>query len=509
MSLLNCEVILCFIRSSSTSRREQSLWSTKRGPAVVPTISGTRSQTSTPAMTVRSLFRSTSASLIGNTVNVSGPINVFQENANETLETSPPISSTDYVPTKTVSCENISSLSEGKSNFPHAFLRSKPPKSYSLMQPTNTASVPAPQAVLHPSYTSEVQPDELKDSLRHKLKAVSEENFSMTWLRRNQASLKMKLNPHYPRTRNKERASSTQSVNTETIVYHSPIAPTNYSNNISLTLPKATQDQYRLPGNRSSLYISSTESGYESDGMKHDCKVRKLKKTECDADSGVSTGTHSETNSDSGSLTGNDTSFDQQCAKGDGSLKPVSPEKHKNTEKRNVELIGYCKCPSVAGETSKLNLTDEEKLVPAISEDIHPRLPEPANITSLRQKFLVSQLSRQCNSTSASPTPSQMNTFIDEADYQWWEKSASGRSHIRGLALSQPMSECYSKPPMSLPLSLAPSCQIPPPRTYRMMRLSKDSSGELGIYITAKKNNQGTTTGYVIAHIEKGGLTDR
>ncbi|KAA0192674.1 hypothetical protein HAZT_HAZT003698 [Hyalella azteca] len=42
-----------------------------------------------------------------------------------------------------------------------------------------------------------------------------------------------------------------------------------------------------------------------------------------------------------------------------------------------------------------------------------------------------------------------------------------------------------------------------------MIRLTKDASGELGIYITAKRNNMGVTTGYVIAHIERGGLTHR
>jgi hypothetical protein len=42
-----------------------------------------------------------------------------------------------------------------------------------------------------------------------------------------------------------------------------------------------------------------------------------------------------------------------------------------------------------------------------------------------------------------------------------------------------------------------------------MMRLVKDSSNELGIIISSKKNVANGMTGYSIAHIEPAGLIDR
>ncbi len=43
----------------------------------------------------------------------------------------------------------------------------------------------------------------------------------------------------------------------------------------------------------------------------------------------------------------------------------------------------------------------------------------------------------------------------------------------------------------------------------QMMRLVKDSSNELGIIISSKKNVANGMTGYSIAHIEPSGLIDR
>ena len=42
-----------------------------------------------------------------------------------------------------------------------------------------------------------------------------------------------------------------------------------------------------------------------------------------------------------------------------------------------------------------------------------------------------------------------------------------------------------------------------------MMRLIKDTSNELGIIISSKKNVSNGMTGYSIAHIEPQGLIDR
>ena len=58
------------------------------------------------------------------------------------------------------------------------------------------------------------------------------------------------------------------------------------------------------------------------------------------------------------------------------------------------------------------------------------------------------------------------------------------------------------------PASLPP---IQPPLTkqYRLLRLIKDESGELGILITLKRGCDGSMQGYVIGHVEPGGVADR
>lgn len=46
-------------------------------------------------------------------------------------------------------------------------------------------------------------------------------------------------------------------------------------------------------------------------------------------------------------------------------------------------------------------------------------------------------------------------------------------------------------------------------KQYRLIRLTKDGSGGLGILISKKRTTDGSVPGYVIAQIEPGGLADR
>ena len=46
-------------------------------------------------------------------------------------------------------------------------------------------------------------------------------------------------------------------------------------------------------------------------------------------------------------------------------------------------------------------------------------------------------------------------------------------------------------------------------KRFKMLRLKKDVSGELGIIISKKRHPQKGTTGYIIAHVEPGGLVER
>jgi hypothetical protein len=70
-----------------------------------------------------------------------------------------------------------------------------------------------------------------------------------------------------------------------------------------------------------------------------------------------------------------------------------------------------------------------------------------------------------------------------------------------------------SRSPSSLPPSgvIQQQQQQPPPMTkqYRLLRLIKDESGELGILITLKRGVDGSQQGYVIGHVEPGGVADR
>jgi hypothetical protein len=70
-----------------------------------------------------------------------------------------------------------------------------------------------------------------------------------------------------------------------------------------------------------------------------------------------------------------------------------------------------------------------------------------------------------------------------------------------------------SRSPSSLPPSgvIQQQQQQLPPMTkqYRLLRLIKDESGELGILITLKRGMDGSQQGYVIGHVEPGGVADR
>lgn len=64
------------------------------------------------------------------------------------------------------------------------------------------------------------------------------------------------------------------------------------------------------------------------------------------------------------------------------------------------------------------------------------------------------------------------------------------------------------------PVSLPPLPPPPPPSTittkqFRLIRLTKDETGELGIMITLKRGTDGSMQGFVIGHVEPGGAADR
>lgn len=497
----------------------------------------------------RQLYRSCSASQLGTYLAGDDPA------AGLDLNTSPP-TAPPYIPTKTVSCENIASLGGARASFPHAFLRSRPQAASSQQAEshdqhsaiTETPSRPPSKRVT--TLRDSVCDEDTRELIRQKLRAVSEENCAVSPAHRNLSGLKLRLHPIPTPLQPRSRSFSATAIESEA-AYAAERPATRQGTRVH----RSDRFRARSEGRSALVYLSSNESGYESDGARQESPKARLKKAESDADSGVSTESHSETNSDSGSLTGADSAaldhyakIDNYakldaCTKLDEFAKPDRYSKSENyakiedlshepflhassdyadcnvTPKYSDDYTDYSRVlrhsrlerqssgpsPSPA---SKYNLTDEEKLVPGRSRGSR-RLSDPPDLMSRRQRFLASQLERR--TSPLSPLRGALSVFREASEdgerCGWWDESSTPlRGHLRAAALAHPVPESYSTAPLSLPVSLARS---PTPRTFRLMRLVKDHTGELGIYITARRNARGATTGYVIAHIEKGGLTDR
>lgn len=65
------------------------------------------------------------------------------------------------------------------------------------------------------------------------------------------------------------------------------------------------------------------------------------------------------------------------------------------------------------------------------------------------------------------------------------------------------------RPPAAMPASLPPLPASSTNKQFRLLRLHKDATRELGILITLKRPIDGSAHGYVIGHVEPGGVADR
>merc|ERR1719400_919198 len=92
------------------------------------------------------------------------------------------------------------------------------------------------------------------------------------------------------------------------------------------------------------------------------------------------------------------------------------------------------------------------------------------------------------------PRRSKLHDFTDEQSL-----ATVTRSHSQPVGAPRERSTSAQKP-------IAPSLSQ---KNFKMMRLIKDSSNELGIIISSKKNTGNGMSGYSIAHIEPRGLIDR
>ncbi|XP_068237672.1 uncharacterized protein [Palaemon carinicauda] len=498
-------------------------------------------------ISARQLYRSCSASQLGTHITSDEPSEGLDLSCT-TLATDQPMTTTTsntYFPTKTVSCENISTLGTTKALFPHAFLRSRPPSApQQVSLPNSQIEIPPISGTLnmdiqaHPTnrrmttLRDSVCDDDTRELIRQKLKAVSEENCAISPGHRGINGVNSYLHPSPAALQPRSRSFSATTI-TESDLVSNPYLLTETRRSCS-----RHSERYRNCNERRSaaLYFSSNESGYESDGARQESPKTRLKKTESDADSGVSTESHSETNSDSGSFIGADhqgvadqySKLDSGCAKFE-SYMSLGNVLHKELLNKSVDCGVYNHMPKYLDDyggyssisryggierhpstpltPTVYNLTDEEKLEPGRTRNMR-RLSDPQELVNRRQRLMGSQFERRMSPLS--PLRGALSVFREAIDNSgrnpWWENNTPLRGHLKGAELSRPFSDSYSMAPLSLPSSLARS---PTPRTFRLMRLVKDHTGELGIYITARRNSTGATTGYVIAHIEKGGLTER
>lgn len=456
----------------------------------------------------RSLYRSCSASQISTYLAADDPAAELDLTPPRRIPISQSPDSNNYLPTKTVSCEHIPSLinpEQGRSSFPHAYVRSKPPTVQTTisitMSPQNISSdtedinmknaIKDNETGNHNRNTitklgNTVCDEYSRELIRAKLRAVSEENCAFSPTRHHGFPQQFtKMQPSLSQSRNR-------SLSTTAIAETFPM-----KSNEKKVLSSIQTSQMHMQSEEEKkaiiqpTYICSNESGYESDGTMHRQESPKalLKKADSDADSGVIMESHSETNSDTGSLVG----YEPQSLEAFSKLEIDSGKKSLIC----VENEDYTDCSDILKysencATIRKNLTDEEKLVPdLIPKQYHTK---PVDKYFTKENLSASKLQR--SASSFSPLCNPISVFGDSTNKitspKGWRETKVYLSESNG--------------PVSLPSSI-PRSRVP--RTFRLIRLVKDTTGELGIYITARRNARGDTTGYVIAHIEKGGLTDR
>lgn len=456
----------------------------------------------------RSLYRSCSATQISTYLAADDPAAELDLTPPKTIPISQSPNSKNYIPTKTVSCEHIPGLinpEQGRPHFPHAYVRSKPATVQTTISITmspqtfpcesediNTKNVIKDAEIENQNRNTitklgnTVCDEYSRELIRAKLRAVSEENCASSPKRKAAFPMQFtKTQPGLSQSRN--RSLSTTALG-ETFIIKS---------NSKKVYPSLQNSQLHMQSGEERkvivqpTYICSNESGYESDGTMHRQESPKelLKKADSDADSGVIMESHSETNSDNGSLTG----YEPQTLEAFSKLEIDSCKRSSMC----VENEDYTDCSDILkysenSTKNRKNLTDEEKLVP----DLIPKQYHTKPVDKYFSKERLSPSKLQRSTSSFSPICSPISVFGEATNNitspKGWRENKVYLPESNG--------------PMSLPTSI-PRSRVP--RTFRLIRLVKDTTGELGIYITARRNARGDTTGYVIAHIENGGLTDR
>lgn len=327
----------------------------------------------------RQLYRSCSASQLGTYLAAEDPaagLDLTRTTPSHSTTAAASVAvTTTYLPTKTVSCENISSLGGARASFPHAFLRSRPPatpqprpQEPATPSPADTPSRPPSRRMT--TLRDSVCDEDTRELIRQKLRAVSEENCAISPAHRGLSGLKLRLHPSPATLQSRTRSFSATAIIEPDVVF-SPVQQ------VAQQTCRPHRYRSRSEQRSAAVYLSSNESGYESDGggARQESPKSRVKKTESDADSGVSTESHSETNSDSGSLAGADHPAFDHYAKLDNFArleKYVRPE--------NYPHIEHYARPDHYPNLDKYSKPDNYPKLDKYSKPDYPELDDYANL---------------------------------------------------------------------------------------------------------------------------------
>lgn len=429
-----------------------------------------------------------------------------------------------YVPVKTLSCDNISRLGTNvstlpplgsrKANFPYAFLRSK----LSVLPEENGGCV----------INKKVRPKSQRDSFSeygysnghseeaYHLRANSEEHFptsipeTSTLPECNTLGRRRKSNVEVPSTRRMQAR---------------------YCNSLVSNMNFEPEEK-KFFGN----YVSSNESGYDSDGQRPCEEKRDEPQAEQDDDSGIlaneslDCGSLQDFDSVSTSKTDRRLSYDSGHIEGDQRTSERDEWKQDNSYRSEDSL-------SVSSETKYTPSNGVEwerkcysgRLLPSLtykySLGSNDSLDKGSSSGTLSRKFSLNEQSTRFVSNKNTPKTPPIKqpvkpNFTRHMFVKSTNKSDNKRYQSSTALKSTLMSHNHSELHTSLPPCFNDSVYSDTPsRRYRLIRLLKvNADDELGIYLTmqvhqvtaeSSAKRTSTSTRYVVIRLVTGSIADR
>ncbi|XP_054278788.1 uncharacterized protein LOC128997209 [Macrosteles quadrilineatus] len=433
----------------------------------------------------------------------------------ETPVSNKPSNPTDpgYVPLKTLSCDNISRLGTNvstlpppvsrKANFPYAFLRSK----LSVLPEENGGCV-ASQKFRPRSQRdsfSECKYSGEQSEKAFRLRANSEEYFPTS--NSPEPSTLIECNTLGRRRRSSFEISSLRRLNGR-----------HYNGFVSNCSLESEDKKPAANGN----YVSSNESGYDSDGQRPCEERRDEVQTERDDDSGIL----ANDSFDCGSLQDFELAHSAKNSRrlscdlsNLGSIDKPDEWKHRNQD--DSLSISSERKYSLSNGVEWERKCYSGRLLPSLSYKCslgsNDSLDKGGSTGSLSRKFSLNEQAMKyingkdtCRSPSIKPPvkPFTRHMFVKNTS-----KSDNKRYQCSSAKSSWPSAEEMS----SLPPYFNDSVYSDTPaRRYRLIRLLKvNADDELGIYLTMEIHQvtldspASRTTRYIVLRLEKGGIAER